>query len=561
MSSNTNFATFNPSSSQAGNGAIGSAYNDLDKGNTEFYVSNGSSGMAINIATPSSGGKWYCEFYLSGSVGNYAYVGYYPIRETPEVKEQWAPSGNTTWVDTGIVSVHSMGRYFYTENQYTDSGATSFTAGDVISIALDLDNGATYFAKNGTYMNSGNPASGSSKTGAAPVEGSYSKQYLLAVGSAGSSGHTWTINAGQDSTFNGALSAGGNTDANGFGDFKYTVPSGYLSLCSANVPVNTNQDPSQDTPPNNSFETVTYSGNGSTQSISSLNFQPDTIWIKNRDQTDAWCVQDDINGVGKIKAMDSAAPYASETNNITAFNSNGFSLGNNHRVNASGEDYVAYCFKESQEAGLDMFAYTGVGDGTTVVSHNLGETPKMVWIFLVSGSNTDTMVYIDTPDMGTSYGIFPSLNNARQATSYVAATSSSNITVGSSANATGRGYFAMLWAEREGFSRYDQYEGNGNSYGPFVYTGFRPRFLWIKRVDSSGGWHVFDTGRNTFNPVNTYLLFDTTGADDGPYASNTIDFLSNGFKIRNSANGLNANGSKYIFGAWGDVPFKFNNAF
>ena len=560
MSSNTNFATFNPLSSQAGNGAIGSAYNDLDKSNTEFYVSNDSSGMAINIATPSSGGKWYCEFYLSGSVGNYAWVGYYPIRETPEVKEQWAPSSNTTWVDTGIVSVHSMGRYFYTEGQYTDSGATSFTAGDIISIALDLDNGATYFAKNGTYMNSGNPASGSSKTGAAPVEGSYSKQYLLAVGSAGSNGHTWTINAGQDSTFNGAISAGGNTDANGFGDFKYTVPSGYLSLCSANVPVNTNQDPSQDTPPNNYFEAVTYSGTGSTKNITSLNFQPDMVWIKNRDQADSWVVQDDINGVGKTKAMNSASAYASESNCITAFNSNGFSLGSNHKVNASSENYVAYCFKESQEAGFDMFSYTGVGDGTAPFSHNLGETPKMVWIFLVSGSATDTMVYMDVPDMGYSYGIFPSLSNARQATSYVAATSSSSITVGSSANATGRGYFAMLWAEREGFSKFDQYEGNGNSYGPYVYTGFRPRFLWIKNVNSASSWQARDSARRGFNVHDVTLNFESNTTET-QNSNHNIDFLSNGFKIKTTLADYNENGSKFIYAAYADVPFKFNNAF
>ena len=170
MSSNTNFATFNPLSNQEGNGAIGSAQDDLSNGNTKFSVTNGSSGMAITIATPATGGKWYCEFYLAGSVGNYAWVGYYPVEETPEMKKQWSPSGNTTWIDTGIVSVHSMGRYFYTENQYTDSGATSFTAGDIISIALDLDNGATYFAKNNTFMNSGNPASGASKSGEAPTE-------------------------------------------------------------------------------------------------------------------------------------------------------------------------------------------------------------------------------------------------------------------------------------------------------------------------------------------------------------------------------------------------------
>ena len=375
------------------------------------------------------------------------------------------------------------------------------------------------------------------------------------------SGVHMNINCGHDASGAGDFtSGGGNADENGFGDFQNSPPSGFLALCSANLPMNTNQDPAEDTPPNNYFEAVTYSGNGSTQSISSLNFQPDMVWIKNRDQSDAWCVQDDINGVGKTKQMNSASAYASESNCITSFNSDGFSLGNNHKVNASGENYVAYCFKESQEAGLDMFSYTGVGDGTAPFSHNLGETPKMVWIFLVSGSATDTMVYMDVPDMGYSYGIFPSLSNARQATSYVAATSSSSITVGSSANATGRGYFAMLWAEREGFSKYGQYTGNGNTDGPFIYTGFRPRFLWIKNINSASNWQARDTARKTFNVHDTTINFDSTTTET-TNSNHNMDILSNGFKLRTTLADYNENGSEFIFAAWADVPFKYNNTF
>ena len=375
------------------------------------------------------------------------------------------------------------------------------------------------------------------------------------------SGVHMNINCGHDASGAGDFtSGGGNADENGFGDFQNSPPSGFLALCSANLPMNTNQDPAEDTPPNNYFEAVTYSGNGSTQSISSLNFQPDMVWIKNRDQSDAWCVQDDINGVGKTKQMNSASAYASESNCITSFNSDGFSLGNNHKVNASGENYVAYCFKESQEAGLDMFSYTGVGDGTAPFSHNLGETPKMVWIFLVSGSATDTMVYMDVPDMGYSYGIFPSLSNARQATSYVAATSSSSITVGSSANATGRGYFAMLWAEREGFSKYGQYTGNGNADGPFIYTGFRPRFLWIKNINSASNWQARDTARKTFNVHDTTINFDSTTTET-TNSNHNMDILSNGFKLRTTLADYNENGSEFIFAAWADVPFKYNNTF
>ena len=184
----------------------------------------------------------------------------------------------------------------------------------------------------------------------------------------------------------------------------------------------------------------------------------------------------------------------------------------------------------------------------------------MVWIFLVSGSNTDTMVYIDTPDMGTSYGIFPSLSVARQATSYVAATSSSNITVGSSANATGRGYLAMLWAEREGFSKYGQYTGNGNADGPFIYTGFRPRFLWIKNINSASSWQARDTARKTFNVHNTTINFESTTTET-TNSNHNMDILSNGFKLRTTLADYNENGSEFIFAAWADVPFKYNNTF
>ena len=233
MASSGNFCTFNPLSNQEGNGTIGSASDDLSNGNTKFNVTNGSSGMAVTIATPPSG-KWYCEFYLAGSVGNYAYVSYYPARlETPEVKKQWPQSTNTSWIDTGTVSVHSMGRYFY-NGGYTDSGATSFTSGDIISIALDLDNGAAYFAKNNTFLNSGNPASGSSKTGAialtdpdSTVEGGY----YFAVGEASSETSTHEANFGNPPF----TISSGNADAAGHGNFEYAVPSGYFALCTKNL--------------------------------------------------------------------------------------------------------------------------------------------------------------------------------------------------------------------------------------------------------------------------------------------------------------------------------------
>ena len=587
MSSNANFATFNPLSNQAGNGAIGSAYADLDKANTEFYVSNGSSGMCINIATPSSGGKWYCEFYLSGSVGNYAWVGYYPIKETPEVKEQWAPSSNTTWTDSGIVSVHSMGRYFYTDGQYTDSGATSFTAGDVISIALDLDNGATYFAKNGTYMNSGNPASGESKTGAAPVEGAYSKEYLLAVGSAGSSGHTWTINAGQDSTFNGAISAGGNTDANGFGDFKYTVPSGYLSLCSANVPVSDAIDPAGDNGtdenPTKQFDAVTYTGNAGTNNITGLGFKPDLVWIKIRNTASNGPLVDSSRGNNKVTFSQITNPEVTSAN-LTSFNTDGFSLDgtSDYQANFNGNSntYIAWCWKANggttasnsdgsitstvqanQSAGFSIVTYTGTGSAATV-GHGLGVAPK--WI-IVKNRDTDRNWACFHSDFNSSGKRALLMNtggtdlsnywNGTQPTSSVFSLGSET-----EVNKSSDDIVAYCWADVDGYSKFGSWEGNGNSFGPFIYTGFRPRMIFSMRTDTTSGFRVRDTARETHNPTQkiVWWTFDLQEFTSSGY---NFDILSNGFKVRTSSGDFNANGSVHVYGAWGDVPFKYNNIF
>jgi len=597
MSSNTNFATFNQLSNQEGNGAIGSAYDDLDKANTEFYVSNGSSGMCINIATPSSGGKWYCEFYLSGSVGNYAWVGYYPIKETPEVKEQWAPSSNTTWTDTGIVSVHSMGRYFYTEGQYTDSGATSFTAGDVISIALDLDNGATYFAKNGTYMNSGNPASGSSKTGAAPVEGAYSKEYFLAVGSAGSSGHTWTINAGQDSTFNGAISAGGNTDANGFGDFKYTVPSGYLSLCSANVPVSDAIDPAGDNGtdenPTKQFNAVLYTGNQPTgQTISGLGFKPDLIWAKMRSSSQ----NNQLYDSQRLNSRSTPFMLRSDTtgaeiddqaqgnNNkiISSFNSDGFTLGgSNSGPNDASRTYVAWCWKANggttasnsdgnvtstvqanQAAGFSIVTYTGTGSSGATVGHGLGAVPKFIIVKNRDSVKNWACYHVDYNNSGQRALLLNTGGTDNSNYWYGTQPTSSIFSLGgeTEVNESSSNIVAYCWADVDGYSKFGSWEGNGNSFGPFIYTGFRPRMIFSMRTDSASGFRVRDTVRETHNPTQkiVWWTFDLQEFTSSGY---NFDILSNGFKVRTNSGDFNANGSIYVYGAWGDVPFKYNNTF
>ena len=593
MTKNANFPVFTQLDTTQNQG-VGGDEDQISQGGRTFTPGHNSTGTRTTLTTPSTGGKWYCEFYCGGtSIGNYAYVGYFPVAETGIMKKQWVPSGNTTWIDTGLVSFHSMGRYFYTENQYTDSGATSFTAGDVISIALDLDNGATYFAKNGTYMNSGNPASGSSKTGAAPVEGAYSKEYLMAVGSAGSSGHAWTINSGQDSTFGGNVSAGGNTDANGFGDFKYTVPSGYLALCSANVPVSDDINPAGDNGtnenPTKQFNAIVWTGNRSNNStvnnIDNVGFQPDLVWLKFREQSYDWRYVDSSRGVTKTFRSNTSVPTQVESNGIYQFDSDGFSVKGDNNYNYNGGLFTGLCWKANggttssnsdgnvtsavqanQAAGFSIVTYTGTGSSGATVGHGLGATPT--WM-IVKNQDTDrnwACFHVDSNSSGQRAMLLNS-NSSGDVSNYWNGTqpTSSIFSLGgeTEVNQSGDDIIAYCWTDIPGYSKFGSYEGNGNSFGPFIYTGFRPRLIFFKRFDSTSGWTVVDTGRYTHNHYHGpgRIEWNLSNAETtGSSASREMSVLSNGVKILTDNSNINANGGDYIYGAWADVPFKFNRA-
>ena len=341
-------------------------------------------------------------------------------------------------------------------------------------------------------------------------------------------------------------------------DWSYSPPEGFKGLTSKDMLISSDIDPAQDNQPSKYFDAVIYTGNGSTQNITSLEFQPDITIIKNRDQSDSWCNQNSTLGVGKTQAIDSSSAVASETDCVTAFNSDGFSLGSNHKVNASSEKYVAYCWKKSADAGLDIVSYSGDG-GTQAISHGLGVVPKMIWIFLNTGSSLDSICYINTRSMGTAYGIFPSLTNAKQNSTYVSATSSSTFTVTTAANSSGRTYFAYVWAEKEGFSSFKEYEGNANNDGAFIYHAHLPKFTIIKNLDASQHWVTHDSVRETFNPMDTPLDLDDTYAE---YTSSAraIDNLSNGIKCRTSDGEINSSES-FICLSWSSVPFKYNNTF
>jgi len=368
------------------------------------------------------------------------------------------------------------------------------------------------------------------------------------------------------------------------GDWSYSPPDGFKGLTSKDMLISSDIDPAQtddDYAGGKQFNVINYTGNASTNAITGLGFKPDLVWIQNNgSQNQTARIQDSSRGVTKSFEPAYTTNESTESG-VTAFGTDGFTLGSQQGgYNSSGASYIAWCWRANGgttatnsdgDSNTTVQANTAAGfsivewpsySGDTKFGHGLTKTPNFIIAKLISGgSNWPT--YHDGYSSGKA--CFVNKSDAEANSTHFAHSGTGNpvsaTTFGMGASFAGSGAgIAYVWHDVEGFSKFASFEGNGNSDGPFIYTGFRPRFIFIKRIDSGGSWHVFDTTRNIFNPVNTYMLWDSDGGDDTA-ASNSIDFLSNGFKLRNTAAGLNGSGNDYVYGAWGDVPFKYNNTF
>ena len=395
------------------------------------------------------------------------------------------------------------------------------------------------------------------------------------------------INGGHDSTGAGDFSAGGNADANGFGDFQNSPPSGFLAPSSANLPISDDIDPAQtdDDYPSKQFGIVTYTGNGSTQSITGLGFKPDFVWIKERSSgtTANHKLMDSNRGVHKALESNGTGAEGDDTNGLTAYGTDGFSLGTDANYNQSSETYVAWCWRANggttasnsdgditstvqanTKAGFSICTYTANGSANQTWGHGLSAKPDLIMVKKRTATSTWTVYH-------SSLGATKFLYLSSTASVYTSNAmwndtepTSSLVTVNNNGNTNdpnGSTFLSYVWHSVEGYSKFGSYTGNGDADGPFIYTGFRPRMIFVKRTDSTASWYVWDTARSTFNEIDDYLEWDQANAEETGYANQAYDFLSNGFKARGNNNIGNSSGGTYIYGAWGVVPFKYNNTF
>jgi len=306
-----------------------------------------------------------------------------------------------------------------------------------------------------------------------------------------------------------------------------------------------------------------YTGDGSTQSITldgDEDMQPDFVWIKNRTSAEGSGVFDVVRDVTKMLCSQNADGEDTDANSLTAFGSDGFSVGTNLRVNQDTNNIVAWNWKETADAGFDIVSYTGDGSNRTI-SHSLSAVPEVIIIKCISADARSWTSYHAPLGNGKHMTLNETDAEATASTSWNDTTPTTSVfSLGTSNNVNDNTetHIAYCFAPKQGFSKFGSYTGNGNADGAFVYTGFRPAWVMIKQTSASGeGWHMLDNKRSGVNGDMERLLANSNNAETS-YAG-YLDLLSNGFKTRINDSGVNTSGGTYIYMAFAEAPFVNSN--
>jgi hypothetical protein len=355
--------------------------------------------------------------------------------------------------------------------------------------------------------------------------------------------------------------------------FAYTPPTGFKALNTQNLPESTVVDGGE------YFNTVLYTGNGSTQSITGVGFQPDWVWIKTRSNALSHCITDSVRGTNLQLASNSTGADQSTTDGITSFNSDGFSLGagtQQYSSNTNTLTYVAWNWKANgagvtntagsitstvsanTTAGFSVVTYTGTGADLTF-GHGLNVKPAMVivkprsfadnWVVWNKNLPTPTTAYLYL-NISSAANNFAGFWNSTEPTSTVV-----SIGANSNTNTNGGTFVAYCFSEVAGYSAFGSYTGNGSADGPFVFCGFSPAFVMIKRTDAVEPWNIYDNRRLGYNPASKGLYPNASDAENDA-SGRYKDLVSNGFKIRGTSGEQNASGGAYIFMAFAENPFR-----
>ena len=512
-------------------------------GNLDSSLSSGVNAYFCTVGTMAvASGKWYWECSITARDSGAG---------------QWVQFGiisrTTTYTNNALGFSGNMSNgyaYFndgYKAGQGSNSAyAATFTTSDVIGVALDLGAGTLTFYKNGTSQ--GQAFSGiTSAESWLPI--------IQIYRSTGTTNSAW-INFGQR-------------------PFSYTPPSGFKSLCTQNLPAPAIYNGA------NHMAATTYTGTGSSLSISnsvnSASFQPDLVWIKSRSAATNNKLTDSVRGVTKGLISNTDGAETTDSQGVTAFGSSGFTVGTDTTYNNLSATYVGWQWKAggtavsntsgtitssvsaNTTAGFSVVTYTGTGANATV-GHGLGVAPSMViiknksdtagrdWqVYHISLASAANSIQLNTT---SAQGSNPTQFNSTAPTSSVFSIGTAIATNGSTNT-----FVAYCFAAIAGYSAFGSYTGNGSADGPFVYCGFRPRWLLIKDATSANNWQLLDTSRDTYNVAPDILQPNLSNAESA-FGTGGYDFLSNGFKVRTSSTSTNTSGYTIIYAAFAENPFQ-----
>ncbi len=324
------------------------------------------------------------------------------------------------------------------------------------------------------------------------------------------------------------------------------------------------------------FNTKLYTGNGSTNAITGVGFQPDMVWLKERSSTSNHQLGDAVRGATKYIQPKITDAESTDSNRFSSFDSDGFTQGANNGVNENGQTYASWNWKANgagsantdgsisstvsanTTAGFSIVSWTGTGANATI-GHGLGSVPKM--ILLKCRTQGDKWIVYNSTIGNTKYLVLNDTDAETTSSTHWNNTTPTNtvFSTGTSGNVSGVGetFIAYCFAEKKGFSKFGSYTGNGNADGTFVYTGFKPAFVMIKDTTSAGDWTIQDSARDTYNLADARLYANLNNAEnDGTFG---VDFLSNGIKIRTSSAGWNTSGNTYIYMCFAEAPLVGTN--
>jgi len=518
-----NFWTLNPIDPKGSNVTV-------SDGNLRAVCGSDAEGSVFAPMLPKTG-KWAWKITATlnmGSAAEYPVLGIVPSNNADLVSPM--RSGGTG------EGYGADGRFFSASAGSNSSYGATWSDGDVIEVGWDADNGALSFWHQGS-------AQGVAVTGLTgrwkPAQDHYS-------------------------------TAGGDTLSD-FGQSGYTpTDSSYKTLCTANLPTPTISDGSK------YFQTTLYTGNGSTQSINqsgeNSTFQPDFVWIKGRGIAVDHALYDVVRGATKEIKSNATDAEATISNGVTAFESDGFALGDRIGVNANTEPFVAWQWLAGNSAGstnddgsvdstvtvnttagFSICKLNPGGNSNITFGHGLGVAPRLVMVKDLEDATNWQVLHLDQ-GVGNKLFLNSTAAAASDANMWQNTAPTSTVVSMGTAQTTNEQFIAYCFAEIEGYSKIRSYTGNGSTDGPFVYTGFRPAFVLCKNIINAGNdWPIDDSARSPFNPDKARLWADLNNTENT--GSVTLDLLSNGFKIRTSNGEQNTSGSTHIYIAFAENPF------